>query len=332
MTEVLFRVDGGAQVGMGHIMEMLHLAEVFHHGYPVKPIFAIAKDEVAKQRVQQRGEEILELPEESEIQFLSQICQRRGIDKVILNLMEIPEGYLSALKQDGFSIVNLVEGIKDSISDYVIDFTERPEWMILNPIFSRMGKRKEIHPDVDTLLVCFGASDPFGLTLRVTRLLCEQLSDKKIHVITGNAFKYSGDLEHLRSRFTNITLFHNLSVRRVAELMLNASLAVTAGGDMMYELVALGIPAVVLCPSQRQVMASALFHGRGIVHRLGLHTDVDDSTIIYAVKKLQHDFEQRRKMSQRGKELMDGNGGTKVAKMISQFWRLGKNLKREVVK
>ncbi|GEM_PF-3784126 len=332
MTEILFRVDGGERAGMGHIMEMLHLAEVFHRGYSIKPVFAIARDEVAKQVVRQRGEEILDLPEESEIQSLSQIAQRRGIGKIILNLMEIPEGYPRALKQAGFSIVNLVEGTKDPISDYVIDFAKNPEWMILNPVFSRTGKRKEIHPEVEALLVCFGASDPFGLTLRVTRLLCEQLPDKKVHVITGTSFQYWKELEQLKSRFANMSLFQDISVEKVAELMLNSSLAVTAGGDMMYELVAVGTPVVVLCPSQRQVMASALFQRRGIVHRVGLHTDVDDSAVIDSVRKLQDDFKARREMSQRGMELMDGNGGVKVAKMISQFWRCGENLKKEIIR
>lgn len=327
MTEILFRVDGGARIGMGHIMEMMHLAEVFHHGYPIKPVFAIARDEVAKQLIRQKGEDMIHLPEELEIQFLSQIAQRRGIGKIILNLMEISKGYLSTLKQAGFSIVNLVEGTNDPISDYVIDFAENPEWMILNPLFSQMGRRKEIHPEADTLLVCFGTSDPFGLTLRVTRLLCEQMPDKKVHVITGTSFRYWKELEQLKSRFANISLFHDLSIEEVAELMLNSSLAVTAGGDMMYELVAVGTPAVVLCPSQRQVTASTLFQRRGVVHRVGLHTDMDDSAVIDSVRKLQDDFKARREMSQKGRELMDGNGGIKVAKMISQFWRCGENLK-----
>src|SRR3989338_8272260 len=231
MTEILFRVDGGARAGMGHIMEMLHLAEVFHRGYSIKPVFAIAGDEVAKQTARQRGEEILDLPEESEIRSLSQIAQKRGIGKIILNLMEIPEGYLRALKQAGFSIVNLVEGTNDPISDYIIDFAENPEWMILNPVFSRMGGRKEIHPEVEALLVCFGASDPFGLTFRVARLLCEQLPDKKVHVITGTSFRYRRDLEQLKSRFANMSLFQDVSIEEVAELMLGASLAITAGGD-----------------------------------------------------------------------------------------------------
>lgn len=323
MTEVLFRVDGGDGVGMGHLMEMLHLADVFHRSYPISPLFAVSKDETAKNIIHREGEEFIDLPEgESEISFLKQISESRSLEKIIVNLPQASDSYLRALKNSGFYIVNLVEGIKDAISDEVIDFSENPDLMILNPVFAQKGRTKEIRREIESILVCFGANDPLGLTLRLSGLFSGQFPDTRINVITGISFRCFDELRRLQSRSSNIALFHDISIEKVAQVMFESSLAVTAGGDMMYELVTVGTPAIVLPPSGRQIRTSRSFQEQGLVHSLGLHTEVPDSAIIEAVMGLWKDFDRRKRVSEQGRKLMDGSGASRVAEKLGKSWQI----------
>lgn len=298
------------------------MAELFCRHYPVTPIFAISNDETTKRIVRQREKQVIDLDSDSEIEFLREISRSQSTEKIIVNLMEVSENYLVSLKKAGFSIVNMVEGIEDKISDKVIDFTQRPDWMILHPIFAQWGRRKEVQRKVDSLLVCFGASDPLGVTTRVVRLLMEHPWKQKINVLTGVSFKYLSELKQLQSKSSRVVLFHDLAIEKVAEVMSESCLAVTAGGDMMYELVAVGTPTIVLCPSERQWRTSRPFRERNLIECLGVHQDIFDSEIAEKVAGLKQDFERRQWMSQKGRELMDGKGGLRVAGIVSEFWNI----------
>lgn len=323
LEKVAFRVDGGDQIGMGHVVECLQLGRILKERYGVRPYFLIARDEAAKCQVRDWDFPVIELPKgESELDSLKKMTQELGIRKLILNLNKIHHGYPAELKKIGFSLINMVENGKDPNSDLVIDLTKEPWLMMLDPVFSKVSGEKKIRSKAERGLIAFGANDPLGLTLRVVRALGPEPWIRELVVITGMVFKRPMELNELRQRFPSLIHLQNLSLEEVAQQMLLADVAVTAGGDMMYELVTVGTPAVVLCPLEKQLAASQFFRSQGVIDCLGLHSQVSDRELVQRVRSLAQDLKRRQFMSKKGRSLMDGQGVYRVAEKIAKLWEI----------
>jgi spore coat polysaccharide biosynthesis predicted glycosyltransferase SpsG len=98
--------------------------------------------------------------------------------------------------------------------------------------------------------------------------------------------------------------------------MLEADVVVGSGGMSVYELAALGTPGIVLAQNAREEKRMREFSRHGTVEYLGLGPEVDEPTLLAAVQSLLADVERRRRMSERGRALVDGLGAARTAEMV----------------
>ena len=98
-----------------------------------------------------------------------------------------------------------------------------------------------------------------------------------------------------------------------------ADLALSAGGDTVYELALLGVPMLVLCHVSHQLETAAAFAAEGAAENLGLVSECTDSQLAAAIGRLVRDAQRRRAYSQRGRELVDGGGRVRVAEHIRRL-------------
>jgi spore coat polysaccharide biosynthesis predicted glycosyltransferase SpsG len=95
-------------------------------------------------------------------------------------------------------------------------------------------------------------------------------------------------------------------------LMSWADLAVSAGGSTCWELAFMGLPNVVLVLADNQRGIAAGLGEAGVSLNLGWHADCTAKIVADALEGLMFSADRRAKMSRRGRELVDGLGGTRV--------------------
>jgi spore coat polysaccharide biosynthesis predicted glycosyltransferase SpsG len=105
----------------------------------------------------------------------------------------------------------------------------------------------------------------------------------------------------------------------VAGLMSEADLAVSAGGQTLYELAATGCPAIAISVAENQDVPLAALEDAGCVRVAGRMADGDVLMRLQGLlRALIGDAESRFAMSMAGQRLVDGNG---VARVLEALWQ-----------
>jgi spore coat polysaccharide biosynthesis predicted glycosyltransferase SpsG len=104
-----------------------------------------------------------------------------------------------------------------------------------------------------------------------------------------------------------------------AELLLEADLAMVAGGITLYEAACLGTPALVVSHNELQQVTASRFDALGISRNLGLASALSSSQMEEAVLKLAGDVGLRAKMGAYGRELVDGRGAERIEELIRRL-------------
>jgi UDP-2,4-diacetamido-2,4,6-trideoxy-beta-L-altropyranose hydrolase len=96
------------------------------------------------------------------------------------------------------------------------------------------------------------------------------------------------------------------------ELMAEADLAVAAGGTTAWELAFMGLPALMFILAENQTSNCEQLAARGAVVNLGWENRISVSEIAQALARLANNRQARQEMSQRGRALVDGHGSFRV--------------------
>lgn len=159
------------------------------------------------------------------------------------------------------------------INEYIVDYKYvclRDEFQAEKPaIFSEKVKN---------ILVMFGGTDPANLNKMLYSSILkfsDKYKDIKFNFITGIGYdaKKNGVITQKNK---NIFVYPN--VPRVTKYMKNADLAITSQGRTIFELAAMGVPAIVLSQNEREQthLFAKLEHG---FLNLGIGKEVDQNLI-----------------------------------------------------
>ena len=105
----------------------------------------------------------------------------------------------------------------------------------------------------------------------------------------------------------------------MSQLMTECDVAITAGGSTMYELCACSIPMITYSVADNQLAGVKGFAQLGIAKYCGdIRTDDVQiwSNLYEALKVFQLNFEYRKEVALRMKELVDGQGTRRIADEI----------------
>jgi UDP-2,4-diacetamido-2,4,6-trideoxy-beta-L-altropyranose hydrolase len=323
VLNIAFRVDGGKEVGLGHAVRCLNLAQQLRETTECEITFISATPSAF-----------------SELSTRNYGIEPRIFDNIdittdilVVDLPAINEEYLLDLRSRAKFLVN----IDDHTSNvrFCSDILVRPnfnegvnhlysgttrylsgkDYIILGKQFEVFArKRRAIPTEPKSILVCFGGSDPENLTQRLIPTL-EQIAFKpRIDLVLGASFSSVSEIEKLVSRQKRYSLHKNAS--NMAQLMWGADLAVISGGTLMYEACTLGTPAIIISQNQEQDDEARLFDQKGAIVYLGLHNKIDNPKIRRTIEAILSDAPLRRRLSQEAKKLIEPYGAERIAKII----------------
>lgn len=295
-------VNAFDEIGTSHIYRCLTLASklIFHD-----VVFVLNKNyELGVNIINSYGYKHVLYDESSEI---LDTLHSIGADLVINDVLDTSIEYISALKENGFYVVNFQDlGPGIEVADLVFNafyeydydaenvFTGHEYYLLRNEFY--LQQPKIITDEVKNVLITFGGVDFHNLTEKVLKALIATGFSKYINVVLGVGYPKKEEIIDRYSMHNNVIIHED--VRSISELMVKADIIFTSGSGTMYEACSLGVPSIVLCDNERDLNNSFGNFENGFIN-LGLGTEVSEETIIENFTKLMDNYELREEINKK---------------------------------
>jgi len=296
---IVFRVEGYAEIGLGHVYRCLTLADnMLDHDIT----FVVSENsQLAIMLLESRFYDVVTFGDpDDEIETI-----RSCNPHIVVNdILDTKAKYIKTLKKLGYKVVNFEDqGGGQKEADAVI-----------NAMYGSSGARRNVHrgPDyvclrdefyatkpirirknVTTVLVMFGGVDPSRLSQRVVNWLLQMRYDGRVTVITGPGYRDAESLVQLCKPAENIEVVSDTKI--VSKYMSDADIAITSAGRTVFELASLGIPMIVLCQNVREQSHIMAYKSKGVIN-LGLGKKVTFDKFRRHLTKLLDSTDLRRDM------------------------------------
>ena len=314
---ILVRLDISKNIGTGHFRRMKNLSEYMKED---NFIFCIKTDD--PENTLFHNEKIIFLSG-NEFEMVSRSIQEYAINLIILDLLHYPEGYIQSIKSYTSKKVVTFHEYEDysSFSDLTINynffdnylamkkdnFLAGPEYIILNDNI-HLIPQKNIKQDY--VFVSFGGSDPSHFLEKFLYQVAIKLQNIKFKVHIGN-FNKNNFEEFLQ--YPHIEFLQ--SPINILEYMNSAKCAITAAGNIMYELMYFKIPMLVVAHNAHQNEFAKNASSYNSVIYCGLMNCIDFSKMCHKIETLYNASEN----VYYDYPPIDGLGIQRIAQAIKRF-------------
>ncbi|GAB4039626.1 UDP-2,4-diacetamido-2,4,6-trideoxy-beta-L-altropyranose hydrolase [Spirosoma gilvum] len=266
MSRLLFRADGNAQIGLGHVMRCLALAHMLKNDFSMR--FAIVEPTATIQSmIEQTGIVVLSLPaSDSQSAFVNLI---EGDEVVILDGYAFDESFQRSVRSKALKLVfidDLITG--HQVADVVInhaggvsndeydaaDYTQfylGPHYTMLRPEFLKPEGFGEPPTNVP-IFVSLGGADPENRSLTVVEGIKKADASLPVHIVLGPFHPNRAAIEAFQAELPNLTILENLSASQMVETLQQCRLAITASSTISYEVCAVNRPLIAVVTADNQ--------------------------------------------------------------------------------
>ena len=326
---VIFRCDGGATLGLGHLSRMIALATELRERYATAVTFALMHGPQGADILKEARLPYVLAPEgTNEKVWLDGLIKDKKPDAVVFDIRtDLPGSALESWRQSGIVCV-LIDDIGPRLDHADISFCpptpstlalNQPnlkagwEWLILRPAFSKRSDRpNHHHPHV---LISCGASDPQGFTVLALKALNESLQTLCIDVVLGPLqADHVAVLEAAKQNRHEVSI--HVAPKDLSGLMAESDLGIISFGVTASEAATMGMKAVYLCLSEDHALSASVYHEAGLGVNLGVFGASD-------IKRLRHAVENALKIQPPIPALVDGQGAGRIAKIIADEIQAG---------
>lgn len=341
MSGVLFRVDVGPGVGLGHVHRNLGLAEALRD-LKIDGIFVLSHEDRAATRVTRKGFQVetlsRELPGQREdCSRVITTAKQRGCTAAVVDSYVIDEYYIDQLRSSGLHTILIEDEIRQNSSVDLLINTSLTEdmrtiqlemqaekylcgsdYVLLRSEFWNCPDRT-INETVDHVLLTVGGDDWHKMTESLMVWLDSHVEDAcAITVVVGPFFDSTRLLEEVAEKSRH-------KVRLITapdclfDLMTTVDLVVCGGGQTAYELAATGTPAIALDFSDNQTSGvQALVEAGTLVYGGRVRASNVPGELV-EVMDTTHQYSTRQRLSRNGQKFIDGQGAAKVAHEIARM-------------
>lgn len=318
---ILLRVDGYDDIGMGHIYRALLLAyNLTEHNI----IFCLnQQSDIGIEKIKNSFFKYYVIADDDE---LLEVIGNEKIDIIVNDILDTNSSYVEKLKAQNVRVVNFEDlGSGSYKADAVINalyekqfkqqtFYWGKDYYCLRDEFL-LSEKSKFSKQVKNVLVLFGGTDPCNLTEKVVDAIAKlHLKDIKYTFVLGLGYKY---YERVQERIQNIDLDIEVvkNVNHISAYMKSADLAISSQGRTMFELASMCVPTIILAQNEREQT-----HGFGDLSNgflnLGLGKDIDKETIALSLKWLIETEYVRKSMYDKMSNIDLKHGIDRVKKLI----------------
>ena len=318
---ISIRVDGNNQIGLGHFVRCSALAHMLKEEFEII-FFCRHLPEPLLKELKSSGISFHRIKNDQE--FPRQLTIN---DIAVLDGYNFDTNYQKNIKASGAKLVCIDDlHNKEFVADLIINHAPKIttqeykgqhytkyalglEYALLRPFFLQQAKEKREIETIETLLICFGGSDPQNLTLKtlLASLIFNQI--KKIIIITGSEYQFSDSLKPIVLKDRRIDHRYSLNEQKMLEAMLESDLAIVPASGILFEALAAGCLTISGCYVDNQNENYKGFKGLGLI---GDAHKFERTSIESAINKM---FQTPIK----DKQPLDGYSGMRIKKLFRDF-------------
>ncbi|GAC41340.1 UDP-2,4-diacetamido-2,4,6-trideoxy-beta-L-altropyranose hydrolase [Paenibacillus popilliae] len=171
-----------------------------------------------------------------------------------------------------------------------------PAYSLVREQFREESPYATVRNRVQRVLVTYGGSDPTGETIKA--LLAAQngsFAPITFDIVVGGSYPEPDKIRTICENMHNVNYHFNVS--NMAKLMVQADVALGAGGSTQWERCRLGVPTILTVVADNQRECAGELHEAGVVNNLGWHDNVTPEKIKLALLELMNSPDLLRGMS-----------------------------------
>jgi len=338
---LLFRADASEEIGIGHIMRCLALAQTFQvMGCEIIFLCWQIPEKLEKLLHQENIGVVIFAGDHAgsteDARITARAARALQVDWIIADGYGFDGPYQKIIKEHHLNLMVLDDyGHADHYAaDIILNPGIHPDpdvylhrepsaQLLLGPQYFPLRREfletcrcpKLISAEGSKVLVTLGGADPNQTTLKVIESLKEMDNLLQICVVVGPSYANPGQLSVIIDRRPILLLQNQDSM---AALMSWADIGISAGGVTLAEMAYLGLPTIVIQTAENQAACKYYDTKYGTSVYLGDAETVTKDQILDSVMLLYGDSWRRQKMRENGWNLIDGNGGRRVYEALMQ--------------
>jgi len=334
---VIIRADASAEIGGGHVMRCLALADSLKDNgaqihFVCRDLGGNLCDAVAS-----HGHQVLRIPGSISTPDVDagETCKALGnaghqsADWVIVDHYALDSRWESSLKNFSRRVMAIDDVANrahdcDMLLDQNLSALEQnyrhltppgcklllgPEFALLRSEFSQNAAPRAKSPRQ----FHFGRSDHTGETFKTVEAFKSCLRPEwRVTIVTGFGCSRLEEVKAFCASHPESFSLHE-QIDNMAELMRRCDVAIGGGGVSALERCASGLPALVIAVAENQVAACESLSAAGAIHFAGKAGDVSAAVISKSLLQMTDNPDYLLKISENGRRLVDGNGCQRVA-------------------
>lgn len=349
--QITFRVDASQDIGIGHLMRCLTLAdELKCHGVNTAFICQNLPDNLVP-LVAQKGHALCNLPatatgerrdwEQDAADTINCInASKVSVDWLVVDHYKIDGQWESRLSTHVKKIMVIDDlANRPHQCDLLLDqnfYSDQdtrysgltspnckkllgPKYALLRPEFLHArAQLRERGGEIKRILVFLGGGDPDNLTTRaIEAIQALGRPDIATDVVVGVSNPHLGSIREFCNRIPNTTFLVQIS--NMAELISAADLAICAGGATTWERCFLGLPSITVVFADNQEPTTIDIAREGAILYLGWANKLTRSDYIDALRGMISNPGKLDEMRRNSLRLMGGSGYLGVAAIVREL-------------
>lgn len=318
---ILIRVDGYSEIGLGHVYRGLLLAyNLIDHN--IRFVLS-GKSDLGIKKIRESHFSYSIIRDNSEVVNL---IADFNCDILVNDILDTDEEYIESCKLTGVRVINFEDlGQGAKLADAVINDLYEKENVLNNHYWGSeyycirdeflLAKPSEFRECVEEVLVIFGGTDPCNLTQRLFDVI-QMINNEEIHYtfILGMGYKKANELIDI-SKNLKLKIDFVQDVKLMTHYMGKADIAVSSQGRTMLELASMEVPTILLAQNKREQHHEFGYLKNGFIN-LGLGSEVEDETIKQTLLWLFNSPQIRKQMKEQMKKIDLKNGIERVKSII----------------
>lgn len=342
-NQLLIRADANTQIGSGHVMRCLALAQAWQDEGGDVLFITTNSSPTMIERVKTEGFDLASLTAmpgsaEDAVQTVK-IAHKEKTTFIIVDGYHFDANYQRVIKENNLNLMliddyahasqyyadivlnqNIYahEGMYKQREDHTKLLLGTPYALLRREFRKWRGWKREIPDVARRILITMGGGDPENVTLKVLQAFQNvEVDDLDVIVIAGVSNHH---IESLKSaiKSSKFPIRLEIDTTRMAELIAWADIVISAAGSTCWELAFMGLPAIVMILTENQKYIAIGLDESGTLINLGWEHDASFDRISNLLSELISDDSNRRLMSCKGRELVDGKGAERVVKALKE--------------
>jgi len=326
--KVIILTEGNKKIGFGHITRCISLSQVFEEKN-IAPELIVDSDDAAETLLEGKKyhrfnwrtnkDRLFKLVGDADVIIVDSYLADAGIYNRLSGMVRVPV-YIDDNKRLNYPQGIVVNGCVHAEkirypNKNKVKYLLGSRYIPLRSGFKEAPK-KRIRKKVKNILITFGGVDKAKTTVKIMEFLKKEYPEFIKNIVVGSGFAHAKKIMRMRDGNTNI--IRKTDAEGMKKVMLESDVAISAGGQTIYELAAMGVPTIALAVADNQVNSLMEWQKLGFIKFTYLRQDFIDQVRLF-LKEIM-DMKVRMRSSAVAKRYVDGKGAVRIVNKILGVW------------